>query len=116
MTWGATPAALSLAKEAAGVGGSAGMATIVARRPACSTRDVAVRPIKAGPARVDHRVMTARSVVRRALPLALFATALGVLARDASAQILFSIDYRGPSNAAGAACALLARHFAPRGA
>lgn len=47
----------------------------------------------------------ARRAARRALPLALFATALGVLARDASAQILFSIDYRGPSNAAGAACA-----------
>lgn len=42
---------------------------------------------------------------RRALPIAAFAAALGVLAPSATAQILYSIDYRGPSNAAPVPCA-----------
>lgn len=45
------------------------------------------------------------STARRALPFALAAAALGVLAPRSNAQILFSMDYRGPSNAAPALCA-----------
>ncbi len=46
-----------------------------------------------------------RSILRRAAPVAVFAAALGVLAPDAAAQIIFSIDYRSPSIGAPVPCA-----------
>lgn len=44
------------------------------------------------------------SITRRALPLAAAAAAFGILAPGAAAQVLYSIDYRGPSNASPVPC------------
>ena len=50
------------------------------------------------------RPSSARRLARRAPPIAAFAAALGILAQDAQAQILFSVDYRGPANAFPVPC------------
>ncbi len=47
----------------------------------------------------------ARARARRSLPVALFASACGVFAGHASAQILFSVDYRGPTIGTPVPCA-----------
>jgi hypothetical protein len=61
------------------------------------------------PRSTSQRSLSSRRTLMRsaasAASAAAFAAALGVLAPDAGAQILFSFDHRGPSNAAPVPCA-----------